>query len=356
GDLLRLEPEKLRDPVVLVDDVVAGPQVEEARERAPRGGARPRRAPAEDLRVGEERDAEVAPDEPPPRRRDDELEAVADLHAAKQMLLPLGLAAVREGDVDVEALPQEPAELVLGLAEPAGGERRPLRVERVRLPLRERVELGRPLERERLHAFLLPHLPDVVRLPDEVRNTVGDGDEVLQELGSDDLVLLWERHLDEVAAPLRRRMDQRLVDVAERALGERRERADALDLVAEELDAQRLAAGRREDVDDPAADRELPALLDAVDALVAGDGERFGEGIDARLVAARDSHGPRTHVGRRHRLGERERGRADEPAALEQLERTRPLAHEMRWRLEPRAPPDAARRQQRDAVVAEEPA
>ena len=49
GDLLRLEAEQLRDPVVLVDDVVARAQVGEARERAARparsraagGGGRP---------------------------------------------------------------------------------------------------------------------------------------------------------------------------------------------------------------------------------------------------------------------------------------------------------------------------
>ena len=41
------------------------------------------------------------------------------------------------------------------------------------------------------------------------------------------------------------RIDRDLLDLTEGALGERRERADAFDLVAEELDAERLAAGRR---------------------------------------------------------------------------------------------------------------
>ena len=77
----------------------------------------------------------------------------------------------------------------------------------------------------------------------------------------------------------------RRVDRAQRALRERRERADRLDLVAEELDAERLAAGRREDVDEPAADGELAALLDALDALVARERERLREPVDARLVA-----------------------------------------------------------------------
>ena len=51
----------------------------------------------------------------------------------------------------------------------------------------------------------------------------------------------------------------------ERALVGDREGPDLLDLVAPELHAQRVLLGRREDVDDPAADRELAALLDQVD-------------------------------------------------------------------------------------------
>ena len=56
----------------------------------------------------------------------------------------------------------------------------------------------------------------------------------------------------------------------QRALCERRERTNRFDLVAEELDAQRLAAGRREDVDKTAAHRELAAIVDALDPLIAG--------------------------------------------------------------------------------------
>ena len=45
-----------------------------------------------------------------------------------------------------------------------------------------------------------------------------------------------------------------------------REAADLLDVVAPELHPQRVLLGRREDVDDAAADGELAALLDQVDA------------------------------------------------------------------------------------------
>ena len=72
GDLLRLEPEELADAVVLVDDVVADPQVGERGERPPEPRVGARRPLAEHLRVGQQHQAEVAPDEPAPRRRDRE--------------------------------------------------------------------------------------------------------------------------------------------------------------------------------------------------------------------------------------------------------------------------------------------
>src|ERR687888_983705 len=122
-DLLRLEAAQLGDAVVLVDDVVAGAQIGEALQRTAgrRGGAR--RALAEDLRVGEQREPEVAPDEATARGRNREDEACrlltglehVRLRAAEQRLLPQRLAAVWKGDDDVELLPQEPIQLVLGL-------------------------------------------------------------------------------------------------------------------------------------------------------------------------------------------------------------------------------------------------
>ena len=141
----------------------------------------------------------------------------------------------------------------------------------------------------------------------------------------------------------------------ERALREGREGAHRLDLVAEELDAQRLAAGRREDVDDAAAHRELAAVVDALDALVARERERLRQPVDAGLEARPQLDRLRARLGRRQPLGERSRRRADEPAAREHVERPRPLADEVRRRREPRLPGDAAARQQPDRVVAEEP-
>ncbi len=72
----------------------------------------------------------------------------------------------------------------------------------------------------------------------------------------------------------------------ERALVGDGEGADLLDVVAPELHAQRVLLGRREDVDDAAAHRELAAPLDHVDAGV----RRVGEAADdvlQRLGVAR---------------------------------------------------------------------
>ena len=75
------------------------------------------------------------------------------------------------------------------------------------------------------------------------------------------------------------------VGLAERALGERREPAQRLDLDVEQVDADRALLGRRVDVEQPAADRELAAVLDLVDALVAGGDELGGGLVEVEQVA-----------------------------------------------------------------------
>jgi hypothetical protein len=57
------------------------------------------------------------------------------------------------------------------------------------------------------------------------------------------------------------RVDRHLVDGAQRALRAGVEEADRLDQVAEELDARRVAAERREEIEDAAADREGARVL-----------------------------------------------------------------------------------------------
>ena len=61
----------------------------------------------------------------------------------------------------------------------------------------------------------------------------------------------------EIGPALARREDDRALELAQRALRERRERPDALDDVSEELDADRLAPRRPEDVENAAANGDL---------------------------------------------------------------------------------------------------
>ena len=102
---------------------------------------------------------------------------------AEQVLRPQRLAGVGEGDDDAVAGTDEPRELLLGLGEPARRERRPLRLESERLRLRERVELGRALQSDRVEPLLRPDAAYLLRLPDEVRHAVEGEDEI----GWDDL-------------------------------------------------------------------------------------------------------------------------------------------------------------------------
>ena len=142
----------------------------------------------------------------------------------------------------------------------------------------------------------------------------------------------------------------------ESALREGREGAHLLDLVAVEVDSERLAAGGREDVDQPAADGELAAFLGALHPLVSGERELLGEPVEAGLGAGLEPDRLRPLGLRRHPFGQRGRRRADEPSAGEHVQGARPLADEVRRRLEPGAPAHAATGQQRDPLGTDEPA
>ena len=150
-DGLHVEAEELADAVVLVHHVVAGAQVGEARERTAEAqrGRRPR-APAEDLRRGQEREAERARDEAAARGRDAEVDARgrrqeslgvehARIDAAQAEDRALGVAAMRERDHHAHARADQAAQLVLGLGETAR-RRAPGAVLEPRRRRRERVE------------------------------------------------------------------------------------------------------------------------------------------------------------------------------------------------------------------------
>jgi hypothetical protein len=277
----------------------------------------------------------------------------ARVDAPEQALRPQCLAAMSERDDDALAGPDEGTELVLGFGQPACGESRPLRLEAEGLVLRQRIELGHSLERDRSEVFLLPDAADVVGLPHEIRRSFERPDEVLRDMAHG--LSLGQAGFDQVGAPLRSRMDRRAVNRVQRALRERREGAHRLELVSEPLEPQRLPARRREDVDEPAADGELAALFDPLNALVPGHRERLGDGVDPAIVVGCEVQGLGPHARRRHRLGNCCGGGADEASARQDVERTRPLSHEVRRRLEARAPTYAAAREQRDPLGAEEP-
>ena len=315
GHLLRLEAEQLADAVVLVDHVVADPQVGEARERPAEPPVRPRGPLAEDLRVRQQHETQLAPDEPAARRCDREaqrgvggerlaLREHRRLDLPQERRLPLGLAAMRERHDDAVPRADEPGELVLRLGEAACRYGRPLRLERVRLRLRERVELGRAVEGDRRKALLLGDATHVVRLPDEVgARGRSEGRDPQGSRRPPGVVLLRpEVDLEQVDTPLHRRMDDGVVGRVQRALRERREGAHLLDLVAEELDPERLAAGGREHVDDATAHGELAALVDPLDALVPGERELPGEPVDPRLVADPKRERARSRGARRQAL------------------------------------------------------
>ena len=123
---------------------------------------------------------------------------------------------------------------------------------------------------------------------------------------------------------LGRRVELDPLGLAERALGEGREPAHRLDLVAEQLEPHGALLGRREDVEDAAADRELAALLDLVDALVAGLDQQLGDVAEVDLLAAVEDEAGRAQRGVGNRLGERD-GAGDDDR---RLARRSPLAAE----------------------------
>ena len=61
-------------------------------------------------------------------------------------------------------------------------------------------------------------------------------------------------------------------------------RSDSISIV-EQVDADRALLGRREDVEDAAADRELAAVLDLLDALVARRDQLGGDLVEVQQLA-----------------------------------------------------------------------
>ena len=290
GDFLRLEPEQLPDAVVLVHDVVAGAEIRERLQRPAAAAALARRPLAEDLRVGQEREAELAPDEAAPSRRDreDELRVVRQLltvlddprlDPSKKVLLPQRFAEVREGDDDALAPSARMRRARSPLPQARAPQGRPLRLEGERLASGKRVQQSPPSN----GTGSSPSSSQTVRTSSACQTRSGPpGTGRTRSVGNrQSPCRRRERRLVQIQAALDSGIDDRGLDRMQCALGERRERAHLLDLVAPELDAKGLAARRREHVDQPAANRELAALVGALDTLVARERKRLGELLEA---------------------------------------------------------------------------
>src|SRR5262249_58224099 len=167
---------------------------------------------------------------------------------------------------------------------------------------------------------VVPDATDVVRLPDEIGCAIDWSHEVVRQLGR-----------EHVPTALGGGIDERVLHRMKRALGERRERAHLFDLVPEELDAQRLAAGGREHVDDPAANGELAPLLNPLDPVVARKGKALRKPVAPRLVTDLETDRARPPCRRGQPGGKRPRGGADEAAPAPNVDRTERLAAAM-WR------------------------
>ena len=149
----------------------------------------------------------------------------------------------------------------------------------------------------------------------------------------------------------RRLVQQHLADrsqlesrhLGERALRQRIEATDRLEHVAEQVEAQRLRAAARVDVDDPSADRILAGLDHGAAAAIAvtGEAEQQLLAIDALAGGGREQ--ARAHHLRRRQLlqqrvdgGEDQARRPAPPALLEQPgQRVEALGHDVLVRRDP---------------------
>ena len=173
---------------------------------------------------------------------------------------------------------------------------------------------------------------------------LGDVGAVLGVLERGDL-----RQLAVLGRELGRGRDLDRLGLAQAALGEGREEADRLDLDVEEVDADRAVLGGRVEVEDAAADGELAAVVDLVDALVAGGHELLADLVEVEQVADADGEGVRAQRRVGHLLAQRDRADDDDRRLLavgalgqQRVERGDAQADEVRRRREVRLVGDAA--------------
>ncbi len=180
------------------------------------------------------------------------------------------------GPARLEELLARRDEIVRAGADALGVERRDDR------GLRQDVEEGlHPVDegrRERLHALDGDALGDL-------GEHVGDTGQPLRQVEG---TLAHLRGEEQLAA---RRRPQAVGGDLDAALVGDLEEADLLDLVAEELDADRVLLGGREDVEHPAADGEFAAPLDEIGPRVGSGGERVDDVGERPLLPLAQRHG-----------------------------------------------------------------
>src|SRR5262249_40359341 len=124
---------------------------------------------------------------------------------------------------------------------------------------------------------------------------------------------------------------------------------------AEQLDPYGALLCRPEDVEDAAPDRELAALLDLLDPLIAGADEILGDRAEVDLVAPRhrEPRGAKRCV--RDRLGERDGAGGDYGIAAlpERVEGVDPKPAQVRRRGDVRGVAGSPRRVEADAARGE---
>ena len=144
----------------------------------------------------------------------------------------------------------------------------------------------------------------------------------------------------------------------ERALRIDIERADAFDVVAEEVEPEGQGASHREQVDQSATDAELARRHDLRDVLVAGERELRAQSRDIEMLALLQEKSERREIRRRREAVEGGRGGDHEHvafAARNAIERGKTLRHEVVVRRKRIVRQRLPVGQQRDAQARREP-
>ncbi len=161
-----------------------------------------------------------------------------------------------------------------------------------------------------------------------------------------------------VERKLARRQQPHVGHRVERALRVDVEGVDALDVVAEEIEAVGQRAAHRKEVDQPAADAEFAGRHDLRDVLVAGERQLRAQrvGVEARALLEKERE--RGEIRRRREAVERRRRGDDEHVALaarDAVERRQALRHEVVVRRELVVRQRFPVRKQRDLESGREP-